>query len=41
MTTTAEPTTESALQLPARYQLRAILKETQATCVYRVFDVAN
>src|SRR3954468_953582 len=41
MTTTAEPTTEPALQLPARYQLRAILKETPATCVYRVFDVSN
>ena len=41
MTTTAEPATEPALQLPARYQLRAILKETAATCVYRVFDVAS
>src|SRR3954470_20026902 len=41
MTATAEPPTAPALQLPARYQLRAILKETPATCVYRVFDVAN
>jgi len=41
MTTTAEPTIEPTLQLPARYQLRAILKETPATCVYRVFDVSD
>jgi Nif-specific regulatory protein len=41
MTTTAEPQLVPALQLPARYQLRAILKETAATSVYRVFDVAD
>src|SRR3954452_12736485 len=41
MTTTAELTIEPALLLPARYQLRAILKETAGTCVYRVLDVAN
>jgi Nif-specific regulatory protein len=41
MTTTAEPTFTPTLQLPARYQIRAILKETAATCVYRVFDVAD
>src|SRR5258708_21252416 len=29
------------LQLPARYQPRAIIKEPPATCVYRVFDVAS
>jgi Nif-specific regulatory protein len=31
----------SELQLPARFQLRAILKQTAATCVYRVFDAAD
>ena len=41
MTTTAEPTIEPTLQLPARYQLRAILKETPSTSVYRVFDAAS
>lgn len=41
MTTSVEPTLAPALQLPARYQLRGILKETAATCVYRVFDVAD
>src|SRR5437868_12781926 len=29
------------LALPPRYQIRALLKETPATCVYRVFDVAD
>ena len=29
------------LQLPPRYQIRAVLKETSATAVYRVFDVAD
>ncbi|HEX7681575.1 MAG TPA: serine/threonine-protein kinase, partial [Thermoanaerobaculia bacterium] len=41
MTTTAETALAPALQLPPRYQTRAILKETAATCVYRVFDVAD
>src|SRR3954453_22877759 len=41
MTTTAELTIEPALLLPARYQLRAVLKETAGTCVYRVLDAAN
>jgi Nif-specific regulatory protein len=41
MTTTLEPALEPELQLPPRYQVRAILKETPATCVYRVFDVAD
>jgi Nif-specific regulatory protein len=39
------PTTESLappqVQLPARYQLRAVLKETPATAVYRVFDCSD
>jgi Nif-specific regulatory protein len=29
------------LQLPPRYQLRAVMKETPATCVYRVFDASD
>src|ERR1700682_6671095 len=29
------------LQLPPRYQVRAVLKETPATCVYRVFDSSD
>ncbi|HXH37151.1 MAG TPA: serine/threonine-protein kinase, partial [Thermoanaerobaculia bacterium] len=41
MTITVDPTLAPALQLPPRYQVRAILKETPATCVYRVFDVAD
>src|SRR5215212_5684956 len=41
MTTAAEPIFAPTLELPARYQLRAILKETAATCVYRVLDLAN
>jgi Nif-specific regulatory protein len=41
MTTTAETAFAPALQLPPRYQIRAILKETAATCVYRVFDSAD
>ena len=41
MTTAAEQTFATAIQLPPRYQLRAILKETATTCVYRVFDVAD
>jgi Nif-specific regulatory protein len=41
MTTTAEAASATALQLPSRYQVRAILKETPATCVYRVFDIAD
>src|SRR5216684_7866043 len=41
MTTTAETALAPALQLPPRYQTRAILKETAATCVYRVFDIAD
>src|SRR3954469_4873264 len=31
----------SELQLPPRYQIRAVLKETPATAVYRVFDVPD
>ncbi|HYM59338.1 MAG TPA: sigma 54-interacting transcriptional regulator [Thermoanaerobaculia bacterium] len=38
--TTAEIVT-SELQLPPRYQIRAVLKETAATAVYRVFDVCD
>ncbi|HEV2720896.1 MAG TPA: serine/threonine-protein kinase, partial [Thermoanaerobaculia bacterium] len=30
-----------ALQLPPRFQIRAILKETAETAVYRVFDVSD
>jgi Nif-specific regulatory protein len=41
MTSTAEAAPATALQLPPRYQVRAILKETPATCVYRVFDIAD
>ncbi|HUP49374.1 MAG TPA: serine/threonine-protein kinase, partial [Thermoanaerobaculia bacterium] len=29
------------LQLPPRYQIRAVLKQTPATCVYRVFDACR
>src|SRR3954466_12218282 len=29
------------LQLPPRFQIRAVLKETAAVAVYRVFDVAD
>jgi Nif-specific regulatory protein len=29
------------LQLPPRYQVRAVLKETPATAVYRVYDVSD
>jgi Nif-specific regulatory protein len=39
MTTTETIVPE--LQLPPRYQVRAILKETPATAVYRVFDVPD
>src|SRR5258706_4247366 len=31
----------SELLLPPRYQVRAVLKETPATCVYRVFDSSD
>src|SRR5258706_9694512 len=31
----------SELLLPARYQIRAVLKETPATAVYRVFDCSD
>lgn len=41
MTSTAESTLSPELQLPPRYQVRAILKETPATCVYRVFDASD
>jgi len=41
MTTTVDPTLAPALQLPPRYQIRAILKETPSTCVYRVLDLAG
>ena len=30
-----------ALQLPPRFQIRAVLKETAAVAVYRVFDVSD
>jgi Nif-specific regulatory protein len=36
-----ETTVAAELQLPPRYQVRAVLKETAATCVYRVFDVSD
>ncbi|HET7434652.1 MAG TPA: sigma 54-interacting transcriptional regulator [Thermoanaerobaculia bacterium] len=36
MTSTIETVPE--LQLPSRYQIRAVLKQTHDTCVYRVFD---
>src|SRR3954464_1367560 len=39
MTTTE--TLAPELQLPPRYQVRTVLKETPATAVYRVFDVAD
>jgi Nif-specific regulatory protein len=39
MTTTE--TLAPELQLPPRYQVRAVLKETPATAVYRVFDVPD
>src|SRR5438045_8245070 len=29
------------LQLPPRYQIRTVLKDTPGTCVYRVFDVSD
>jgi len=38
---TAADTLVRPLQLPPRYQIRAVLKETPATAVYRVFDVAD
>jgi len=39
MTTT--DTVAPELQLPPRYQIRAVLKDTPSTCVYRVFDVSD
>lgn len=41
MTTTLEALLAPDLSLPPRYQVRAILKETPSTCVYRVFDVSD
>jgi hypothetical protein len=41
MTTTVEPLLTPELQLPPRYQIRAILKETLSTRVYRAFDVSG
>jgi Nif-specific regulatory protein len=41
MTTTLETLLAPDLALPPRYQVRAILKETPSTCVYRVFDVSD
>ncbi len=41
MTTTLETLLAPDLDLPPRYQVRAILKETPSTCVYRVFDVSD
>src|SRR3954453_22124706 len=41
MTTALETLLAPDLDLPPRYQIRAILKETPATCVYRVFDVSD
>jgi len=29
------------LQLPPRYQIQAVLKDTPSTCVYRVFDISD
>ncbi|HEX8408214.1 MAG TPA: serine/threonine-protein kinase, partial [Thermoanaerobaculia bacterium] len=39
MTITAEGVAPAHLALPPRYQVRATLKQTLETCVYRVFDV--
>ena len=39
MTTT--DTVAPELQLPPRYQIRTVLKDTPSTCVYRVFDVSD
>ena len=41
MTSTLEALLAPDLSLPPRYQVRAILKETPSTCVYRVFDVSD
>jgi Nif-specific regulatory protein len=38
---TATESVAPELQLPPRYQIRAVLKETHATSVYRVFDAAD
>ncbi|HEY4640876.1 MAG TPA: serine/threonine-protein kinase, partial [Thermoanaerobaculia bacterium] len=39
MTTTDAVAPE--LQLPPRYQIRTVLKDTPGTCVYRVFDISD
>jgi len=36
-----ELTAAPELQLPPRYQIRTVLKDTPGTCVYRVFDVSD
>ncbi|HKO58566.1 MAG TPA: tetratricopeptide repeat protein, partial [Thermoanaerobaculia bacterium] len=38
---TATESVAPELQLPPRYQIHAVLKETHATSVYRVFDAAD
>jgi Nif-specific regulatory protein len=38
---TTDPVAPPEPQLPPRYQLRATLKKTPDTCVYRVFDVPD
>jgi Nif-specific regulatory protein len=38
---TATESVAPELQLPPRYQIRAVLKETHATSVYKVFDAAD
>ncbi len=37
----AELTEAPELQLPGRYQIRTVLKDTPGTCVYRVFDISD
>jgi Nif-specific regulatory protein len=41
MTTTLETLLTTEVDLPPRYQVSSILKETVSTCVYRVFDVSD
>ena len=41
MASTIESLPMAELELPPRYQVRAVLKETPSTCVYRVFDVSD
>ena len=37
----AKDTIKAQLELPARYELRTILKESPSNCVYKVFDASN